>query len=182
MKLCVKIMIGDVMEKIQREKMDDVYHLFEDSFVPAELRPYQAFVDLFEQGAFDLYGYEEENQLHGAMVVWEFETFAYIENFAVSKQLRGRGIGAKMLNDIENMMEKPLVLEVEVPYDDMSHRRIQFYQRNHFFLNDFGYIQPALRENMPDVQLRLMSYPQKSPTEELEKMKKQIFSEVYQQQ
>lgn len=172
-------MLGDYVRKLQREKLDDVYRLFEDSFVPAELRPYQAFKDLFEQGSFDLYGYEKDSQLLGAMIVWEFETFAYIENFAVNQQLRGQGTGSKMLDDIENMMEKPLVLEVEVPYDDMSHRRVVFYQRNQFLYSDYGYIQPALRENVPDVQLQLMSYPKIMTAEEFEKMKKQIFQKVY---
>lgn len=169
------------MKKVQNENMDDVYRLFEDSFVPAELRPYQAFKDLFQQGAFDLYEYEENQQMLGAMIVWEFETFAYIENFAVSLSLRNQGIGTKMLDCIEKKIDKQLVLEVEVPYDDLSHRRIQFYQRNHFVLNDFGYVQPALRENVPDVHLQLMTYPQESTKKELEKMKEQIFRTVYQQ-
>ena len=52
---------------------------------------------------------------------------------------------------------KPIILEVEVPLDEMSKRRIGFYERLGFILrNDIFYFQPPYEEGMNGLELKLM--------------------------
>ena len=52
-----------------------------------------------------------------------------------------------LLNDFLNHMEKTVFLEVEEPGTDLARRRIGFYERAGFCLNDFDYIQPDLQQD-----------------------------------
>lgn len=161
---------------------DEVYTLFDKAFISAELREYEKMKDLFQQESFIIYGWFEDLKLVGAITVWEFEDFIYLENFAVCASMRGRGIGAKILKELQTIyFNKVIVLEVEQPTDDIKKRRISFYQRSHFILNSYGYIQPPLRISTEKVHLLLMTYPNVLNDEMYMNIKNQIFHVVYQQ-
>ena len=53
---------------------------------------------------------------------------------------------------------KPAVLEVEKPDDELSQRRIRFYQRLGFVLSPRPYTQPPYSPDRHPLELRLMSY------------------------
>ena len=74
-----------------------------------------------------------------------------------------------------------LVLEVEEPIDDLTKRRVAFYQRNQYVLNPYHFVQPPLRKNAPKVELMYMSYPDSINVYAFDQIKKQIFRIVYQQ-
>ncbi len=58
-----------------------------------------------------------------------------------------------------NMSTKPPVLEVEPPADEMSERRIGFYERLGLSLRvDYEYIQPAYSEDRKALPMRLMTF------------------------
>lgn len=161
---------------------DEVYALFEKAFIPAELREYEKMKTLFQQRVFDIYGYYQNSKLVGAISVWDLGDFVYLENFAVDASLRGHGIGAKILKELQVLYsQRQLILEVEEPTDDIKKRRISFYQRNDFIFNHYGYIQPALREMQTEVHLLLMSYPSVLNENMYKHIKNQIFKIVYQQ-
>lgn len=88
------------MKKISIEQFDEVYHLFQQSFIPAELRPYQQMKELFEKDMFTIYAQYEKDALLGAMIVWELKSCIYLENFAVDSQMRGKGLGSQFLKEI----------------------------------------------------------------------------------
>lgn len=171
------------MEKLKYENFDEAYALFENAFVPAELRCYNQMKELFLQNKFVIYEYRKDIQLIGAMIVWEFNECIYLENFAVASSMRNQGIGSFFMKQIKDMYPNHLiVLEVEEPVDSLSTRRVDFYQRHHFKLNPFHYIQPALRENADKVHLMLMSYPDCMHNEKYQHIKKILFKEVYNQE
>lgn len=173
---------GDIMEKIKRNEFDSVYELFVKAFPLAELRPYEMMKDLLEQDQFVIYSYKKENQIKGALIVWEFDDFIYLENFAIDESLRGQGIGSYFLEEVKKIYSNQLiVLEVEEPIDTITKRRVGFYERNQFYLNPYHFIQPALRENVSQVELMLMSYPQAIDMYAFDHIKKYIFRNVYQQ-
>lgn len=167
------------MKQITNQQIKEVYKLFEESFIPAELRPYDLFCPLFEKGEFKIY--VRENQIiEGAMIVWEWNDFIYLENFAVNKNLRGKGIGGTLLEELKQLYPyHSIVLEVEAGKDEVSQKRIQFYQRHQWILNSYGYIQPQLRENVDDVYLYLMSYPHALNEKEFKQIKNDLFKQVY---
>ena len=49
------------MEKISISQFDDVYHLFQRSFVLEELRPYEQMKKLFQQNLFSIYAKYDHN-------------------------------------------------------------------------------------------------------------------------
>lgn len=168
------------LELMLKNEIDDVYQLFENSFVPAELRPYQWFVDLYNSNKFKIYIEKQEQTILGAIIVWEFNDFAYLENFAVNQEIRGQGLGGKILEEIKNIYaDVTIVLEVEKVYDELSKRRIEFYQRHDFKLNPWIYIQPPLRQESSDVKLHLMSYLGNLDEERYRNIKETLFETVY---
>lgn len=168
------------MEKITLERFDEVYALFSDAFIPSELRDYENMKQLFQKEEFLIYAKYSQNHLQGAIIVWEFDDFVFLENFAVDSKMRGQGIGSAILEDIQSHYHNHLlILEVEEPTDDLKKRRIAFYQRHQFLLNDFHYIQPTLRKNYVGENLFLMSYPQAMNEDFFQNFKKQVFQRVY---
>lgn len=93
----------------------------------------------------------------GLLNYWDFGGFIYIEHFAISPTCRNRGYGAMALETIIQQTAKPLVLEVEEPTDDLSRRRISFYQRNGFRLEEQTYQQPPYREEDGWLPMKLMT-------------------------
>ena len=55
--------------------------------------------------------------------------------------------------------DKPILLEVELPYSTINQRRITFYERIGFKLNQHYYEIPPLKKSLLPLQLLLMSYP-----------------------
>ena len=95
-------------------------------------------------------------KLLGLLTTWHFETFVYIEHFAIAPALRSQGYGTEALKTFISKQEKPIILEAEPPTDDITRRRIGFYQRNGLTMYDFPYIQPAYTPESKPVELRLM--------------------------
>ena len=95
-------------------------------------------------------------QTLGLLTTWEFADFIYIEHFAIDPEVRSRGYGSTTLSTFIKKYGKPIVLEAEPPTDDITHRRIRFYERQGLTLYDFPYLQPAYTEASQPVELRLM--------------------------
>ena len=92
----------------------------------------------------------------GLLTTWHFEEFIYIEHFAIDPNLRSQGYGTEALNTFIQEQDKPIILEAEPPTDDITRRRVGFYERCGLTLYDFPYIQPAYTPESNPVELRLM--------------------------
>ncbi len=106
----------------------------------------------------------------GILFWWELSNFRFIEHFATSPTLRGKGYGDKILRGLIAQNDKPILLEVEHPTDDISRRRIGFYERIGFTLNKHPYSHPSYQQ-LPNtfVSLMVMTYPRPLSTEELQR-------------
>lgn len=169
------------MYQIKENEFNDAYEIFKEAFPRSELRDYDKMKSFFDDGILVFKGIKKQDELVCVLLVWELDSCIFLENFAVKKEERGHGFGAMMLEDIRNAYnDKMIVLEVEEPYDDLSERRVGFYKRNHFVLNDFGYMQPALNEEINEIPLFIMSANINLDEEAFMPMKKEIFKTVYQ--
>ena len=92
----------------------------------------------------------------GLLTTWHFDEFTYIEHFAINTELRSQGYGSKAISTLIKQKENPIVLEAEPPTDELTRRRIRFYERQGLTLYDFHYLQPAYTEASQPVELRLM--------------------------
>ena len=99
---------------------------------------------------------------------------------AVDPALRNGGYGSRVMQTLLRELKKPLILEVETPEDEMSKRRIGFYQRQGFEICDTGYVQPPYRKGGESLPMYLMvaNKPQQN-TLDLQTIKETIYKEVY---
>ncbi len=68
----------------------------------------------------------------GFLIYWELGTAYYIHFIAVFEQMRNHGIGRQVLSWVAENLHRPVFLESEVPYDEITSRRFDFYKRNGF--------------------------------------------------
>ena len=107
------------------------------------------------------------------------ESFHYIEHFAIHENYRNKGYGQKVMELIINGIQGMIVLEAEEPYDDISYRRIRFYQRQGFILHDVPYQQPPYRNGDEWFPMKLMTLREKNFSLEYEEVKRKIYKEAY---
>lgn len=116
----------------------------------------------------------------GLLTYWDFDTFIYIEHLATAPYLRGQGIGKEMVcTFFEEHLSKPVVLEVEVPTDEMSRRRIGFYERCGLHLWECDYRQPPYRNSDGWLPMYLMASSGLSKEKDYQHIQNSIHQEVY---
>lgn len=166
---------------IMGEKSDfpAVYKIMLEAFPPSERRNEQGQRSLMENRFYKVYLRKSEEQITAFLAVWEFPEINFIEHFAVDGNLRGSGIGKKMLAEYLSGSVKPVFLEVEPPENEIAHRRIGFYERLGFRLNDFPYFQPALQKGQEPVPLKIMTYPEPVSEKDFMRYKKTAFKNAY---
>ncbi|MGF9696271.1 GNAT family N-acetyltransferase [Paenibacillus sp. MABNR03] len=161
-------------------RFDQVFEILKQSFPESEYREYAEQKKLLSNPLYRLLTEENgQNEVIGFLAGWEFETFRYVENVAVSPSIRGSGIGKQIMERFMKESDMPVILEVELPDDDLRRRRIGFYERLGFRLEDYTYVQPALRAGQPAMPLQIMSYPKGLTSSEFEMVRKVLYKEVY---
>lgn len=114
----------------------------------------------------------------GLVVYWKFEKFIYIEHLAVLQFHRRKGIGECVLHKLQEE-GRPILLEVEIPYDEASTRRVAFYQRCGFAALPVYYQQPPYRKGESVVPMMLFSDRQDWDTDLLDGSIEQFHHKVY---
>lgn len=168
-----------MIKKLTINEFDQVFALMEECFPSDEYRFYDEQKDLLKNDCYQIYGWMNGDDIQAFIALWQFDKFAFIEHFAVNPIYRNNGLGSKMLNQIVEMVKKPVCLEVELPDTSLAKRRIGFYQRNDFFLNEYPYIQPPMSEGKKPIPLLIMTTQQKLNKEEFEEVKKILHTKVY---
>lgn len=167
------------LERLERQDFSQVWNIMEHSFPPEERRTRTGQEGLLDNPHYQFYGYKKEGIVTAFFAVWQFDEFLFVEHFAVSEDYRNSGIGAELLQQLLQMMHLPTVLEVELPEGELPCRRIRFYERNGFVLNDYDYIQPSMQEGKPEIPLRIMSYPNGLAQKQFEAARDTLYREVY---
>ena len=163
-----------MLQRINETDFPEIYRIMQASFSDDEYRPYDEQLALFEEPEYRIYYMPA-----GFLAVWEFESFIYIEHFAVDPALRNSGTGSAMLQELVKQYQKPICLEVELPEDELTRRRIGFYERNGFVFNEYPYIQPPISTGKSPVPLRIMTYGEAITRETFEAMKNVLYRSVY---
>lgn len=160
---------------------DEIFAIMEASFPVSEIRTYSGQRALLANPNYHLYTDKDaENRTLAFMAAWEFPELRFVEHIAVNPDIRGGGIGKKLMNRYISRSDKPVVLEVEPPEGEMEQRRIGFYERLGFYLNPYPYVQPPLRAGQADLPLRIMTYPRPATLKEFQRFRDILYTEVYQ--
>lgn len=129
---------------------------------------------------FHCYLAEEDNEPVGFFTFWDFGAFCYGEHFAIAPNRRNGGYGQQTIRALLKLINRPMVLEVELPKEEMSRRRIGFYERQGFTLwEKVPYMQPPYREGGHSIPMYLMATDGLNPKEDFEHVKQCIYKEVY---
>lgn len=115
----------------------------------------------------------------GLITYWDFGHFYYVEHFAIDPSQRNSGHGKNVLNHLCQLLKLPIVLEVEMPEEEMAQRRIRFYQRQGFSLWDSPYRQPPYKPGDDYLPMRLMAYGDLLCERDYDSVKKYLYREVY---
>ena len=165
---------------VNASEFDEIYAIMEASFPPDERRTFAEQRRLMDQTQYKIYA---ERAQSGAIVaflaVWEFETFVFLEHLAVTEQCRNQGLGARLLQEVCKRYGLPACLEVEPPTDQLTRRRVGFYQRNGFVLNEYDYVQPSISAGRQPVPLMLMTSPTALTVMEFETIRQKLYRTVY---
>lgn len=158
-----------------------VERLFLDAFPESERRPVDAQrhnVDTNE--AFHCYLLTEDDDCPiGFITVWQLDGFYYAEHFAVDPALRNGGYGSRVMQRLLQELALPVVLEAEVPTDDLSRRRVGFYERQGFRVWDKDYVQPPYRPGGEPLPLYLMVANETDSMPSVEAVRRAIYQKVY---
>lgn len=153
------------MKQIRLKNTTDNYfqkawEIYEDAFPLSERRLLEAQSNVMKVPNYHFDITIIEKQLIGFLLWWEIETYRYIDHFATSVQMRNKGYGKLILEKfMDSNNNKPILLEVELPNSTINQRRIKFYEKIGFKLNQHYYEIPPLNESQAPLQLLLMSYP-----------------------
>lgn len=165
--------------KMNQGDFDAVYDILVQSFPSDERRPYDEQKALLQNQHYTLYVERDDFNMKAFVAVWEFERFVYIEHFAVAPRFRSSGLGSDILSQLHTMSDKKICLEAEPPDTEISARRINFYERNGFYLNDYPYVQPPISKGKSPVPLMLMTSCGQSSESELNEIKTTLYTNVY---
>ena len=120
-----------------------------------------------------------QNNPIGLITYWDFGHFYYVEHFAIAPSQRNSGHGKNVLYHLCRQINKPVVLEVEIPEEEIAIRRINFYKRNGFNLWEKPYMQPPYKAGDNYLPMRLMAYGNLECGKDFEQVKECIYREVY---
>ena len=168
-----------MFERITEKTFDEIFPLLEAAFPVTELREKERQKAMLSEECYRLYGVRKEGVFAAVFATWEIDDFLYIEHFAVKEEHRNGGYGGKLLDALLEEKGRPMVLEVEEPEDELTRRRIGFYERHGLVYNDYPYLQPPMRAGQDMLPLRLMTKPSAIDAVTYERYKKQIYRIVY---
>jgi len=166
------------LKLLDKGDFEQLYGILLESFPPDELRSRQEHRELLDAPAYQVWACYEQ-QLQGFLTVWSLQEFAFIEHFAVRIDCRNGGLGSKLLQALSQKLGKRLCLEAELPETDMAKRRLDFYRRNGFSVNEYPYLQPALEEGKNPVPLHILTTGGPVSEEEFETLVTEIYKTVY---
>ncbi|MEG1858979.1 MAG: GNAT family N-acetyltransferase [Christensenellaceae bacterium] len=170
----------DKQNKISTIDFDAVYKLLNQSFPINEQRTKADQMKLLQQDDYKIIVRRTKRSIISAfLAIWEFEKIRYIEHFAVDEHLRGSGIGGDFLRAYLNRDNRPVMLEVELDTCELCARRINFYKRYGFALNEYAYVQPAMQDGQNPLPLHVMSYPFPLSRQEFDVVDTLLKSRVY---
>lgn len=126
----------------------DFLKLYDSSFPEYERRTHASLIETMKQKEFKQEIYVKDSTLLALASYWNFKDFVFFEYLAVDKNLRGSGIGSKILKEfLDNMSQKYCILEIEAPLDDISKKRLHFYKNLGFKETMFKTVQSYLPNN-----------------------------------
>ena len=147
-----------IITRDNREQWEKVWSLYEDSFPEAERRKLEDHLRACENELFHPTSIWEDDQFIGIVFYWEWSNYRYIEYLAVAPELHGHGYGSQIIKKIRDS-EYTIILEIDPLINELTVRRLQFYERAGFTLTPYRFIHLPYRLDGNEQELLILSYP-----------------------
>lgn len=108
---------------------DAAWRIYEASFPLSERRSLEQHEQAMREAAFHACVAVEDGSVCAIVFYWDTGEVCYLEHLAVDPAQRGEGAGTKALTALLARIERPLLLEIEQPVNDVTRRREHFYRR-----------------------------------------------------
>lgn len=167
-----------MLRKMRKEEFDSIYEIMLEAFPIDERRSFDEEKQLLSNPAFEISVWHDDDKIKGFISVYHIDDFCFVEHFAVSPKYRNEGIGKSVLQQLLGI-EKKVCLEVEPPVTENAKRRIDFYRRNGFYLNEYPYIQPPISKGTEPIPLLIMTTGGMVDEEEFSRIKQSLYVNVY---
>ena len=161
--------------------LNQLFSLYAEAFLPAERRDIDQLKYLIEgQPKMYFNAIEESDELCGLFVYWNFDSFRYLEHFAIFPEKRNRKIGEQVLDYVEQHIKGPRIFEVEPAVCETTARRINYYRRNRYEILERDYMQPSYRQDSKEsVPLWIMGNHEAAQSHLLKEYIQTVKREVY---
>ena len=161
--------------------LNQLFSLYTEAFPPEERRETHQLIYLIEnQSKMHFNSIEKAGELYGLLVYWDFDSFRYLEHFAVFPEKRNEKIGEQVLNYAAQHIKGLRIFEVEPAVNEMTVRRINYYRRNGYEILERDYIQPSYRQDSEEgVPLWIMGNPEAAQPHLLKGYIQTVKREVY---
>ncbi len=134
-----------------------VWTLYEAAFPLCERRGRKAFEAALSDESFHCMVVYDKEPI-GFLTWWDIGDCLYLEHFAMLPNVRGRGYGQAVLEQVKHLGRR-LLLEAEMPHEEIAARRIGFYKRAGFIENEHRHLQPPYHGERELLEMRVMTYP-----------------------
>lgn len=160
---------------------EQVWRLYTESFPEWERRKISSHRRAVEDADFHTYIAVDNGNMLALLFYWESGDMIFIEHVAVNPQMRGKNVGSELLRQfMDNNPDKTIILEIDPPEDEVSQRRLVFYDRLGFKRNsgDFDYTHPSYVRGGKVHRLELLSYPGPISVQKFGEFKKYMSEKV----
>lgn len=147
-----------LIDQKDRGRWERVWQLYEKSFPLAERRKREDHLLATTDSQFFPLSAWEGNELVGLLFFWEWDSYRYLEHLAVDDHLRGQGYGSQMLRYLRDS-EHTIILEIDPLVNELSVRRLQFYERAGYTLTPYRFVHLPYRLEAASQELLILSYP-----------------------
>ena len=145
-------------ENVNEDTFSTVYEKMCAAFPLEERRDYIDQQECMNDERFKFLEIFDDAQAVGFTALWDLDGFLFVEHIAIDSDKRSGGYGSKTIELIKTTFNKPVILEAEAPETEQQIKRIRFYDRLDFKINDFPYEQPSYHGG-EGVPLKILSYP-----------------------
>ena len=160
-----------------RQELKDIYqnHMMND-FPDDELKPLSIIESRFKKKQNHCLVYFQDDVIKGYAVVEVGEKCLLMDYFAVLKEYRNQGTGTLFLREMKDYFKEydALFVESECAYDEISQKRLDFYQKAGFVLSG-----TQVHLYHVDYELMVCSIKREINQTEVRTLMDQVYKKIY---
>jgi len=159
---------------------NEFYELYSTAFPASERRSWPGLdKELYAESKFFANALLKNDEFVGFFNYWIFDRFCFVEHFALKQNFRSQRIGSEAMEIFKSQHNLPVLLEVEMPNNSETVRRIRFYEEAGFKALSHYYAQPPYEGGGFLIPMIIMSTDVHFANTHFEMIREILYTEVY---